>query len=164
MYFILPPVLIMMGAMMNAYANVSSSFFGAKFQRNIDEMLVAPIPNYILLCGYLSGGILRGFLVACAITLVSIWFTPLKIIHPFVTLVAIFLAMTLFSLAGFINGLFARKFDDVAIVPSFILTPLIYMGGVFYSVHGLSGFWQHVSAFNPIYYIVNAFSLWYVIA
>jgi len=151
------PGLVMMAIINSAYLNVSSSFFGNKFQRNIEEMLVSPMPNYIILSGYVSGGVMRGFIVGCVVIAVSLLFTSLKIYSLFATITIAILTAVLFSLAGFINGIFAKKFDDVSIVPLFILTPLTYLGGVFYSVELLPGFWQGVTHFNPIFYMVNGF-------
>jgi ABC-2 type transport system permease protein len=151
------PGIIMMSIINSSYANVVSSFFGAKFQRHIEEMLVAPIPNIIILSGYITGGVARGMMVGLVVTLVALFFTELHIEHPLIVVTVVLLTSILFSLAGFINGIFARKFDDIAIVPSFVLTPLIYLGGVFYSINLLPEFWQTVSRLNPIFYMVNAF-------
>jgi ABC-2 type transport system permease protein len=151
------PGIIMMSIINSSYANVVSSFFGAKFQRHIEEMLVAPVPNIIILSGYITGGVARGMMVGLVVTLVALFFTELHIEHPLIVVTVVLLTSTLFSLAGFINGIFARKFDDIAIIPSFVLTPLIYLGGVFYSINLLPEFWQTVSKLNPIFYMVNAF-------
>jgi len=151
------PGIIMMSIINSSYANVVSSFFGAKFQRHIEEMLVAPVPNIIILGGYITGGVARGLIVGFVVTLVALFFTELHIEHPLIVITVVLLTSTLFSLAGFINGIFARKFDDIAIIPSFVLTPLIYLGGVFYSINLLPEFWQVVSRLNPIFYMVNAF-------
>jgi ABC-2 type transport system permease protein len=151
------PGIIMMSIINNAYANVVSSFFGAKFQRHIEEMLVAPIPNAIILSGYITGGVARGMMVGLVVTLVALFFTELHIKHPVIVITVVLLTSILFSLAGFINGIFAKKFDDITIIPTFILTPLIYLGGVFYSINLLPEFWQWVSKLNPILYMVNAF-------
>ena len=151
------PGLIMMSIINNSYANVVSSFFGAKFQRHIEEMLVAPIPNVVILCGYITGGIARGALVGIVVTLVSMFFTRINIHHLGVVIAVGLLTSILFSLGGFINAIFARKFDDISIIPTFILTPLIYLGGAFYSIDLLPAFWHTVSLFNPILYMVNAF-------
>jgi len=151
------PGIIMMSIINNSYANVVSSFFGAKFQRHIEEMLVAPVPNIIILGGYITGGVARGMMVGLVVTLVALFFTELHIEHPLIVITVVLLTSILFSLAGFINGIFARKFDDIAIIPSFVLTPLIYLGGVFYSINLLPEFWQVVSRLNPIFYMVNAF-------
>lgn len=151
------PGLIMMSIINNSYANVVSSFFGAKFQRHIEEMLVAPIPDFVILSGYITGGVARGALVGLVVTLVAMFFTRLSIHHLGVVIAVVLLTSILFSLGGFINGIFARKFDDISIIPTFILTPLIYLGGIFYSINLLPEFWQTVSKFNPILYMVNAF-------
>ena len=151
------PGLIMMSIINNSYANVVSSFFGAKFQHHIEEMLVAPIPNVIILSGYIVGGIARGIVVGLVVTLVALAFTHLHIHSYMVTISIVLLTSILFSLGGFINGIFARKFDDISIIPTFILTPLIYLGGIFYSISLLPDFWHLVSRFNPILYMVNAF-------
>jgi ABC-2 type transport system permease protein len=151
------PGIIMMSIINSSYANVVSSFFGAKFQRHIEEMLVAPIPNIIILSGYVTGGVARGMMVGLVVTLVALFFTELHIEHPLIVVTVVLLTSILFSLAGFINGIFARKFDDIAIIPSFVLTPLIYLGGVFYSINMLPEFWQLVSKLNPVLYMVNVF-------
>ncbi len=156
MEFIVPG-LILMSVINNSYANVSSSFFGAKFQRSIEELQVSPVPNSIVLLGYVGGGVLRGLLVGVVVTLVSLFFSDLSI-HSFpVAGSIILLTALLFSLAGFLNGMFATKFDDVTIVPNFILTPLTYLGGVFYSIQLLPEFWQWVSHTNPILYMISGF-------
>lgn len=151
------PGLIMMAVITNTYANVSGSFFLSKFQRTIEEILVSPIPNYLMLLGYLGGGIARGVCNGIIITVVSLFFVKLPMPHWFTMLFVIVLTSALFSLAGFINGMFAKSFDDISIVPTFILTPLTYLGGVFYSIALLPEFWQKASLFNPILYMVNAF-------
>jgi ABC-2 type transport system permease protein len=151
------PGIIMMSIINNSYANVVSSFFGAKFQNHIEEMLVAPIPNFIILAGFVTGGVARGFLVGAVVTVVALFFTDLKIHSLPITMAVVFMTAIVFSLAGLINAIFAKKFDDISIIPTFVLTPLIYLGGVFYSINLLPEFWQTVSAFNPILYMVNAF-------
>lgn len=151
------PGLIMMSVITSAYANVVSSFFGAKFQRFVEELLVAPVPSHVILAGFVAGGVVRGMLVAGMVTGVSLLFTDLRIAHPFITLSVMLLAATLLSVAGFINALYAKTFDDISIVPTFVLTPLTYLGGVFYSIDLLPAFWQDVSRLNPILYMVNAF-------
>src|SRR5690606_6158955 len=125
------PGLIMMAVIQNAYANVSSSFFSNKFQRCIEEILVSPVPNYIILLGFVAGGIVRGFAVGLIVTLMSLFFTSLHIEHIFLTIFVVLLTSLVFSLAGFINALYANTFDDISIIPTFVLTPLIYLGGVF---------------------------------
>ena len=156
MEFIAPGI-IMMAIINNSYANVVSSFFGAKFQRHIEEMLIAPIPNIVILAGYAAGGVARGLIVGLVVTVVALMFTHLKIHNYFVVVSIVTLTSILFSLGGFINAVFARNFDDISIIPTFVLTPLIYLGGVFYSIEMLPPFWQAVSRFNPILYMVNAF-------
>lgn len=151
------PGLIMMSIISNSYANVVSSFFGAKYQGNIQEMLVSPMPNYIILLGHVSGGVARGFLVGVVVTLVSLFFTELHLHSALIVLAIFFLTSFLFSLAGFINAVYAKSFDGMNIIPVFILTPLTYLGGVFYSVDLLSPFWQGLSYLNPILYMVNGF-------
>ncbi|MCA1853065.1 MAG: ABC transporter permease [Beggiatoa sp.] len=151
------PGLIMMSVITNAYANVVSSFFGSKFQRNIEEMLVAPIPSAIILAGFVTGGMVRGLLVGTVVTAVALLFTELTA-HSYGVMVAtIVLTSVLFSLGGFINGIFARNFDDTSIIPTFVLTPLIYLGGVFYSIELLPPVWRSVSLANPVLYMVDAF-------
>lgn len=151
------PGLIMMSVITNAYANVVSSFFGMKFQHSIEELLVAPVPNYIILLGYVAGGVARGLAVGFIVTLVAFWFTDLKIQHYGIVISVIILTAILFSLGGFINAVYATKFDDISIVPTFILTPLTYLGGVFYSINLLPEAGQIASRLNPILYMVNAF-------
>jgi ABC-2 type transport system permease protein len=151
------PGIIMMSVINNAYANVVSSFFGAKFQRHIEEMLVAPIPVFVILAGYITGGIVRGFLVGTVVTIVALFFTDLHLYSFPITIAVVLMTSIVFSLGGLINAIFAKKFDDISIIPTFVLTPLIYLGGVFYSIDMLPEFWQKVSVFNPILYMVNAF-------
>jgi ABC-2 type transport system permease protein len=151
------PGLIMMAVITNSYANVVSSFYGSKFQHNIEEMLVSPMPNYIILAGYVTGGVARGVIVGIAVTIVSMLFSDLKVHDALVIVSTVFLTAVLFSLAGFLNGVFAKSFDDISIIPTFVLTPLTYLGGVFYSISMLSEFWQKVSMANPILYMVNTF-------
>ena len=151
------PGLIMMSVITNSYSNVVSSFYSAKFQRNIEEMLVSPVPNYIILIGYVSGGVARGLAVGLVVTLVSLLFSDLTVYSLGVLVSVVLLSSIVFSLGGFINGVFARSFDDVSIVPTFVLTPLTYLGGVFYSISMLPDFWQWVSLANPILYMVNTF-------
>jgi len=151
------PGLIMMAIINNSYGNVVSSFFGAKFQKHIEEMLVAPIPNIVILMGFVVGGIARGVCVGIVVTLVALFFTKLSIHNWGVTIAVVLLTSIAFSLGGLINAIFAEKFDDIAIIPNFVLAPLIYLGGVFYSISMLPEFWQRISEFNPILYMVNAF-------
>ena len=156
MEFIIPG-LIMMAVITNSYANVVSSFYGSKFQRHIEEMLISPTPNYIILLGFISGGVMRGLTVGTAVTIVSLLFNPLNIHSLPVIISMVLLTSVLFSLAGLINGVFANSFDDISIIPTFVLTPLTYLGGIFYSINMLPEFWQGASLFNPILYMVNAF-------
>lgn len=156
MEFIVPG-LIMMAVIQNSYSNVVSSFFSQKFQRSVEELLVSPVPNSVILAGFVVGGMVRGLLVGGVVSLMALAFVELKVQHPFIIASVILLTSLVFSLAGFINALFANSFDDISIVPTFVLTPLIYLGGVFYSSALLPGFWQGVSALNPIFYMVNTF-------
>jgi len=151
------PGLIIMSIITNSYANVVSSFYSAKFQRNIEEMLISPTPNYIILLGFVSGGVARGLSVGVAVTIVASFFSTLQADHFLVVISIAILTAILFSLAGFINGVFAKSFDDISIVPTFVLAPLTYLGGIFYSITVLPEFWQTVSLANPILYMVNAF-------
>lgn len=156
MAFIVPG-LIMMAVITNAYGNVSSSFFSNKFQRSIEEVMVAPVHPSVMLLGYVAGGVVRGIAVGIIVLILSLFFTKLHVHNLAVVLLVIVLAATVFSLGGFINGVFANKFDDIAIIPTFIITPLTYLGGVFYSISLLPEFWQNLSLLNPILYMVNAF-------
>ena len=156
MEFIVPG-LIMMSVITNSYANVASSFYSAKFQRNIEEILVAPVPNYLIIWGFVAGGVARGICVGAIVTAVSLFFVPLQVHDPLAVVVTLVLTATLFSLGGLINAVFAKSFDDVSIIPTFVLTPLTYLGGVFYSIQLLPPFWQMLSHGNPIIYMVNAF-------
>jgi ABC-2 type transport system permease protein len=151
------PGLIMMSVITNSYGNVVSSFFAAKFQGHLQEMLVAPVPSYVIILGHVAGGIIRGLLVGAVVTIVAMFFTRIEIQHPFITISMLLLTATVFSLGGMINAIFARKFDDVSIIPSFVLGPLTYLGGVFYTTALLPDFWAKVSALNPILYMVNGF-------
>ena len=151
------PGLIMMSVITNSYSNVVSSFFSSKFQHQIEELLVSPTPNWVILVGYLLGGMGRGLMVGLIVTGLSLFFTKLQIAHVGLTILIILLTSLLFSLGGFINGIFARSFDDISIIPTFVLTPLTYLGGVFYSIQLLPEFWQSVSMANPILYMVNSF-------
>ena len=151
------PGLIMMAVITNAYANVSSSFFGAKFQRFLEEISVSPQPNWVIIAGYVGGGVLRGLLVGLAVTVISLIFTHLPVEHLFVILGAVLLTAIIFSLAGFINGVFAKNFDQVNWIPTFILTPLTYFGGVFYSINLLPEWARTLSFANPVLHMVNAF-------
>lgn len=156
MQFVVPG-LIMMAIVNNAYSNVVSSFFGSKFNHSVEELLVSPVPNYIIVIGYVVGGVTRGLLVAIIVTLVSLLFSDLHIHSYGVVVLTVLMTATLFALAGFINAVYANSFDDISIIPTFVLTPLIYLGGVFYSLDMLPDFWLAVSQFNPLVYVVNAF-------
>jgi len=156
MEFIVPGI-IMMAVITNSFSNVVSSFFSTKFMRNVEEILISPTPNYIILIGYCAGGIFRGLLVGLIVLLISIFFTQVNIFNIWIFLAFLILTAIAFSLGGFLNATFAKKFDDVAIIPTFVLTPLTYLGGVFYSISVLPPLWQNVSLFNPILYMVNGF-------
>lgn len=151
------PGLIMMSVITNAYSNVVSSFYSAKFQRSVEEMLVSPVPNSTILVGYVMGGVARGIAVGLIVTILSMFFTRLGIHHVLIIIYTVIMTAVLFSLGGFINAVYAKSFDDISIVPTFVLTPLTYLGGVFYSIDLLPDFWQKVSLLNPIVYMVNAF-------
>jgi len=151
------PGLIMMSVISNSYSNVVSSFFGQKFARSIEELLITPLPNYIILVGWVLGGVARGLIVGAIVALVSLLFYKLEVVNWPLAITVVFLTSVLFSLAGFLNALFAESFDDISIVPTFILQPLIYLGGVFYSINLLPPFWKTISLANPILYMVNSF-------
>jgi ABC-2 type transport system permease protein len=151
------PGLIMMSVIQNSYGNVVSSFFGTKFQHSIEEMLVSPMSSLIILLGFVAGGVARGVMVGAIVTALSLFFTDLALTNVLVTFAVVIMTAVLFSLGGMVNAIFANKFDDIAIVPTFVLTPLTYLGGVFYSIDLLPEFWRGVSLFNPIVYMVNAF-------
>jgi ABC-2 type transport system permease protein len=151
------PGLVLMAVITNAYSNVVSSFYSSKFSRYIEELLVSPTPNWVILAGYVSGGLTRGLTVGVAVTLVALAFTDLQIHSLSVTLLVFTLTAVLFSLGGFINAVYANSFDDISIVPTFILTPLTYLGGVFYSIDLLPEPWHSLSLINPVLYMVNAF-------
>lgn len=156
MEFIVPG-LIMMSVITSSYANVASSFFSAKFQRNVEELLVAPVPNYIIVLGYVGGGMARGILVGLIVTLVSLLFVSVQLHNIGIIVLTVLLTSMVFALGGLINAVYAKTFDDISIIPTFVLTPLTYLGGVFYSLQLLPGFWQQVAALNPVVYMVNAF-------
>jgi len=156
MDYIVPGV-ILMSIITNSYSNVVSSFYGSKFGRHVEELLIAPVPNYLILIGYVAGGVARGLIVGAAVTLTATFFTDLQIHHAGVALAVVLLTSILFALGGFVNAVFAKTFDDIAIIPTFVLTPLTYLGGVFYSIEMLPDFWQVISQGNPILYMVNAF-------
>ena len=151
------PGLIMMSVITSSYGNVVSSFFGAKFGRHIEEMLVSPMSNAAIVIGHVSGGLIRGLFIGMLVTVIALFFTKLDVQHPFITISVVVLSSIVFALAGFINAIFAKKFDDISIVPTFIITPLTYLGGVFYSIELLDEPWQSISKANPILYMVNAF-------
>ncbi|REL28377.1 ABC transporter permease [Thalassotalea euphylliae] len=156
MSFIVPG-LIMMSVITNSYSNVASSFFSAKWQRNVEEMLVAPVPNWVIVAGYVGGGMARGILVGAIVTCIAMFFTNIQIHNVAVIIITVALTSAVFALGGLINAVFAGSFDDISIIPTFVLTPLTYLGGVFYSISLLPEFWQGVSQLNPIVYMVNAF-------
>ncbi len=151
------PGLIMMSVITNSYANVVSSFFGAKFGKHIEELLVSPLPNWLIVLGYVTGGVMRGLMVGAVVTVVSVLFTHLQVHHLLIILGAVLLTSIVFSLGGLINAVLAKNFDQVNWVPAFVLTPLTYFGGVFYSVSLLPQWAQKLSYANPILYMVNAF-------
>jgi ABC-2 type transport system permease protein len=151
------PGLVIMSVITNSYGNMVSSFFGAKFGKHIEELLISPLPNWIILAGYVTGALLRGLMVGAVVLLVSLFFTHLQVAHVLVAIGVLLLTAVVFSLAGMVNAIYAQKFDDIAIIPTFILAPLTYLGGVFYSIDLLPEFWQKVSVFNPILYMVNGF-------
>jgi ABC-2 type transport system permease protein len=149
--------LIMMSVITNSYSNVVSSFFGAKFSRHIEELLVSPLPNSLILIGYIIGGVTRGLLVGALVAIVASFFTDMHITHPLITLTVALLTSIVFAMAGLINAVYAKKFDDVTIIPNFVLTPLNYLGGVFYSIALLPPVWRDLTRVDPILYMVNAF-------
>ncbi|MET0069886.1 MAG: ABC transporter permease [Candidatus Thiodiazotropha sp.] len=151
------PGLILMSVIQNSYANVVSSFFGTKLQHYIEELLIAPVPHWVVLGGYVVGGVARGTMVGILVTIISLFFTDLSINSYGLTLLVFVLTSVLFALAGFINAVYAKTFDDISIVPTFVLTPLTYLGGVFYSIELLPEFWQWLSLANPVLYMVNTF-------
>jgi ABC-2 type transport system permease protein len=151
------PGIIMLSIITNAYGNVVSSFYGTKFQRHIEELLVAPVPNWLILAGYVTGGVARGVTVGALVTLVAAVFTDLSFANPLLVILVAVCTAAVFATGGLINAIFAKSFDDISIVPTFVLTPLTYLGGVFYSISLLAPFWQGASLANPILYMVNAF-------
>lgn len=151
------PGLIMMAIINSAFANVVTSFFGAKLSRYIEELLISPIPNVVILLGFVTGGILRGLLVGLAVTFTALLFTQLNVVHPIMMIGVAILTALVFSLGGFINAMLANKFDDISLIPTFLLGPLTYLGGIFYSIKMLPSFWQKVSLMNPILYMINSF-------
>lgn len=156
MEFIVPG-LIMMSVITSSYANVSSSFFSQKFQKNIEELLIAPVPTHIIIWGFVFGGLGRSVLVGTLVTIISLFFVPLHVYSWGIVIITLLMTAILFSLAGLLNGIFARSFDDVSIVPTFVLQPLTYLGGVFYAISMLPPFWQSVSKINPIVYMISGF-------
>ncbi len=151
------PGLILMSVIANSYANVVSSFYSSKFQRHVEELLIAPVPNAVILAGYVGGGVVRGIIVGLVVTLVAMFFSDWQIHSYGITLLVFLLTSILFSMAGFINAIYANSFDDISIIPTFVLTPLTYLGGVFYSISMLPEFWQNMSMINPVFYMINAF-------
>ncbi|CAB9541154.1 Uncharacterized efflux ABC transporter, permease protein YadH [uncultured Gammaproteobacteria bacterium] len=157
-HFIIPGI-ILMTVIQNSYANTVASFFLAKFNHSIEELLVSPISYWVILLGYISGGVVRGLVVGLGVFITISFFVDLQIYSVFIIFIIFFLTAVLFSLAGFINAVFAQSFDDISIVPTFVLMPMIYLGGLFYSVEILPEFWQNISRFNPIYYMVDGFRM-----
>jgi len=151
------PGLVIMSVITNSYGNMVSSFFGAKFGKHIEELLISPLPNWIILAGYVTGALTRGLAVGMVVMLVSLFFTRIEVQHPMVMFTILLMTAVVFALAGMVNAIFAQKFDDIAIIPTFVLAPLTYLGGVFYSISLLPDFWQKVSVINPILYMVNGF-------
>ena len=156
MEFILPG-LVMMSVVLNSYNNVVSSFFGSKFNKSIEELLVSPTPAYIIVMGYCLGGVSRGLIIGSLIIVVSSFFVNFQIQSVFLLFSIMLVCSFLFALGGYLNAVFAKKFDDIVLFPSFILTPLTYLGGIFYSIDMLPSFWKTLSFFNPIFYMVNLF-------
>jgi len=153
------PGLVIMSVIQNSYGNMVSSFFGAKFGRHIEEILISPLPNWVILLGYLSGAVARGLMVGAVVTVVALFFTDIQVNNWLITISVVVLTAIVFAMAGMVNAIFAQKFDDIAIIPTFVLTPLTYLGGVFYSVSLLppGSVWQDISSVNPILYMVNTF-------
>ena len=156
--FIVPGI-ILMTVIMQSYANTVSSFFMTKYNNSFEELLVSTTPNWIILLGFVSGGIARGFCVGLAVTFTISFFVEIKAFSLLIITVTFFLTSIMFALAGFINAVFARTFDDISIIPNFVLLPLTYLSGMFYSIDILPSFWRALSAFNPIYYMMDAFRL-----
>lgn len=151
------PGLILMAVITNAYGNVVSSFYSAKFQKSIEELLVSPTPNVLILIGYIAGGVARGIIVGIVVTIVAMFFSDIQVHSYALSFFIFFLTSTLFSIAGFINAVYANSFDDISIIPTFVLTPLTYLGGIFYSIDMLPEFWQNISLANPILYMIDSF-------
>ncbi len=153
----LVPGLVMMSVINSSFSNVVSSFFGNKFQRSIEELMVSPTPNSVIIAGYASGGVLRGIIVGTLVFMISFAFVRPNVEHLLIVILFVFLTALVFALGGLVNGIFAKKFDDVSIFSTFILTPLTYFGGVFYSIRDLPIFWQNISKANPILYMIDGF-------
>lgn len=151
------PGLVMMAIITNSFMNVAGSFFGHKFQKSIEEILVSPTPNWVIIIGYSLGGIVRGLLIGLIVFIISLLFTEISINNIFLTILFAILTSLTFSFAGLLNAIYAKKFDHISIIPTFVLTPLTYLGGVFYSVDNLPTFWQNISKFNPVLYMVSGF-------
>ncbi len=152
------PGLVMLAVITNSYMDVATTFFVSKFfSRNIDEILVSPTPPRVIIAGFIASGIIRGMVVGGLVLIVSLFFALPSIAHPFVVLLFLFLSSIVFALGGLINGIYAKSFDGISIIPTFVLTPLVYLGGVFYSIHSLPPLWQTVSLFNPVFYLINGF-------
>ncbi|MBM7070793.1 ABC transporter permease [Shewanella sp. 202IG2-18] len=151
------PGLIMMSVITNSFSNVASSFYSAKFQRNLEEIMVAPVPHYVMIAGYVGGGVARGLMVGCIVTAVALFFVDIKLYSIPIVVLTVLLTSILFSLGGLVNAVFAKSYDDISIIPTFVLTPLTYLGGVFYSLSLLPSFWKDVAQINPIVYMINAF-------
>jgi len=151
------PGLIMMSVLTSSYLNVVSSLFGSKFQKNIEEMLISPLPTLTIMFGFIAGGMFRGLTIGFLVTIVSLFFTKIQIYNIFIVILVVVLTSLLFTIGGILNALYAKTFDDISIIPTFVITPLTYLGGVFYSIDSLPLFWQKVSLFNPILYIINTF-------
>lgn len=157
------PGLIMLSVITSAYTDSAHNFFASKFfARNIDEILVSPTPPWVIIAGFVASGVVRGIIVGTLVLIVSFFFALPTVAHPFMALLFLILSSLVFALAGLVNGIFANGFDSISIVPTFILTPLVYLGGVFYSLKALPEFWQHLSLLNPIFYIINGFRYGFV--
>lgn len=156
MQFIVPG-LIMMSALTNSFGNVASSFYSTKFAKNVEELLISPTSSHVIILGYVAGGMARGLCVGALVTIVSLFFISFDVHSWWIVIFTLMLTTATFSLGGLINAIFARSFDDISIIPTFVLTPLTYLGGVFYSISLLPEFWQGVSKLNPIVYMINGF-------
>ena len=152
------PGLVMLAVVTNSFSNVATTFFQAKFfARNIDEILVSPTPPWVIIAGYVAGGMVRGITIGLLVIIVAAFFSPLPLTHPFIILLFLILSSLIFSLAGLVNGIYAKSFDGITIVPTFVLTPLVYLGGVFYSAQALPPLWQKFTFADPIFYLVDGF-------